>query len=438
MRAKTAVVLGAQWGDEGKGKIVDVLSERFSAVARYAGGHNAGHTVIIKGQKFVLQLIPCGVLRPGCKGVIGNGVVLDPIAFLKEVARIREFGVDVDGALKVSNRAQVILPYHRMIELAAESAPGRKKIGTTSRGIGPSYEDKMARSGLRIVDLLNPGLLKTHIEAACAEKNAIAHALFGTDPLDATKMYDEYAAAAEQVRPFVADTARLLNGILRDGGSVMFEGAQGTMLDIDHGTYPFVTSSSATAGGACIGTGIGPTAIGTVIAVTKAYVTRVGEGPFPTEIHEAIGDQLRARGNEYGAVTGRPRRVGWLDIPLLRYSNQVNGAEWLVVTKMDVLDELEEIPVCVGYEIGGKVTDEIPADVQGLEKIKPVYTKLKGWRESTEGITDFEKLPAAAKEYLRFQERESGAKIGMVSTGPDRDQTMALPDFAAALDEMQG
>jgi adenylosuccinate synthase len=436
MRAKTAVVLGAQWGDEGKGKIVDVLSERFSAVARYAGGHNAGHTVIIKGQKFVLQLIPCGVLRPGCKGVIGNGVVLDPIAFLKEVARIREFGIDVDGALKVSNRAQVILPYHRMIELAAESAPGRKKIGTTSRGIGPSYEDKMARSGLRIIDLLNQDLLKTHIEAACAEKNAIAHALFGTDPLDATKMYDEYAAAAEQVRPFVADTARLLNGILRDGGSIMFEGAQGTMLDIDHGTYPFVTSSSATAGGACIGTGVGPTAIGTVIAVTKAYVTRVGEGPFPTEIHEAIGDQLRARGNEYGAVTGRPRRVGWLDIPLLRYSNQVNGSEWLVVTKLDVLDELEEIPICVGYEIGGKVTDEIPADVQGLEKIKPVYTKLKGWRESTEGITDFEKLPAAAKEYLRFQERESGARIGMVSTGPDRDQTMILPEFAAALDEI--
>jgi adenylosuccinate synthase len=436
MRAKTAVVLGAQWGDEGKGKIVDVLSERFSAVARYAGGHNAGHTVIIGGQKFVLQLIPCGVLRPGCKGVIGNGVVLDPIAFLKEVGRIRDFGVDVDGALKVSNRAQVILPYHRMIELAAESAPGRKKIGTTSRGIGPSYEDKMARSGLRVVDLLNDSLLRTHIEAACAEKNAIAHALFGTDPLDPAKMYDEYAAAAEQVRPFVTDTARLLNGILRNGGSVMFEGAQGTMLDIDHGTYPFVTSSSATAGGACIGTGVGPTAIGTVIAVTKAYVTRVGEGPFPTEIHDPLADHLRARGNEYGAVTGRPRRCGWLDIPLLRYSNQVNGAEWLVVTKMDVLDELEEIPICVGYEIGGKVTDEIPADVQGLERIKPLYTRLKGWRESTEGITDFEKLPAAAREYLRFQERESGAKIGMVSTGPDRDQTMVLPEFAAALDEI--
>jgi adenylosuccinate synthase len=436
MRAKTAVVLGAQWGDEGKGKIVDVLSERFSAVARYAGGHNAGHTVIIGGQKFVLQLIPCGVLRPGCKGVIGNGVVLDPIAFLSEVARIREFGVNVDEQLFVSNRAQVILPYHRMIELAAESAPGRKKIGTTSRGIGPAYEDKMARSGLRIVDLLRPDLLKTHIEAACAEKNAIVSALFGAAPLDPAKMYDEYAAAAEQVRPFVADTGRMLNKILAEGGSVMFEGAQGTMLDIDHGTYPFVTSSSATAGGAATGTGVGPTAIGTVISVTKAYVTRVGEGPFPTEIHDAAGDHLRARGNEYGAVTGRPRRCGWLDLPMLRYSNQVNGAEWLVITKLDVLDELAEIPICTGYEIGGKLTDEVPADVQGLELIKPVYTTLKGWQSSTEGITEFDKLPQAAREYLRFQERESGARIGMVSTGPDRDHTVVLPEFAAALDAM--
>ena len=438
MRAKTAVVLGAQWGDEGKGKIVDVLSERFSAVARYAGGHNAGHTVIHGDQRFVLQLIPCGVLRPGCKAVIGNGVVLDPIAFLKEVGKLRGLGIDVDGQLFVSNRAQVILPYHRMIELAAESAPGRQRIGTTSRGIGPAYEDKMARSGLRIVDLLRPDLLKTHIYAACIEKNAIAHALFGTDPLQPEKMYEEYAAAAEEVRPFVTDTGRLLHEIIASGGSVMFEGAQGTMLDIDHGTYPFVTSSSATAGGAATGAGVGPTAIGTVISVTKAYVTRVGEGPFPTEILEDVGDQLRARGNEYGAVTGRPRRCGWLDIPLLRYSNQVNGAEWLVVTKMDVLDELDEIPICVGYQVDGKVGDEIPADVSGLERVKPVYTKLKGWRTSTEGITDFDKLPKAAQEYLRFQERESGAKIGMVSTGPDRDQTMILPEFSAALDEIHG
>jgi len=440
MRAKTAVVLGAQWGDEGKGKIVDVLSERFAAVARYAGGHNAGHTVIIGGQRFVLQLIPCGVLRPGCRGIIGNGVVLDPIAFLKEVAKLRALGVSVDEQLFVSNRAQVILPYHRMIELAAESAPGRQKIGTTSRGIGPAYEDKMARSGLRVVDLLRPDLLKTHIEAACAEKNAIVRALFGagTAQLDPEKMFDEYAAAAEQVRPFVADTGRLLNNILAGGGSVMFEGAQGTMLDIDHGTYPFVTSSSATAGGAATGTGVGPTAIGTVISVTKAYVTRVGGGPFPTEIHDAAGEELRARGNEYGAVTGRPRRCGWLDIPLLRYSNQVNGAEWLVITKLDVLDTLAEIPICVGYEIDGKTTDEIPADVDGLERIKPVYTSLKGWQESTEGITDFENLPRAAQEYLRFQERESGARVGMVSTGPDRDQTMVLPEFARALDSIHG
>jgi adenylosuccinate synthase len=436
MRAKTAVVLGAQWGDEGKGKIVDVLSERFSAVARYAGGHNAGHTVIIGDQKFVLQLIPCGVLRPGCKGVVGNGVVLDPIYFLDEIDRLRKTGLDFEGRLFVSNRAQVILPYHRMIELAAETAPGRQKIGTTSKGIGPAYEDKMARSGLRVVDLLYPTLLKKHIEAACEEKNAIAHALFGTDPLDPAKMYEEYFAAAEKMRPLVADTGRLLNNILAKGGSVMFEGAQGTMLDIDHGTYPYVTSSSATAGGAATGSGVGPTAIGTVISVTKAYVTRVGGGPFPTEIHDAVGDALRARGHEYGAVTGRPRRCGWLDIPLLRYSNQVNGAEWLVVTKLDVLDELDEIPVCTGYEIDGKVTDEIPADVCGLDAVKPRYTRLKGWRQSTEGITEFDKLPKAAREYLAFQERESGAKIGMISTGPDREQTIVLPEFAEALNQL--
>ena len=288
MRAKTAVVLGAQWGDEGKGKIVDVLSERFAAVARYAGGHNAGHTVIIGGQKFVLQLIPCGVLRPGCKGVIGNGVVLDPIAFLKEVAKLRDLGVAVDGQLFVSNRAQVILPYHRMIELAAESAPGRQKIGTTSRGIGPAYEDKMARSGLRVVDLLNPDAAQdAHRSRLRGEERHRPRALRHRSRSTPQRMYDEYAAAAEQVRPFVADTGRLLNNILAEGGSVMFEGAQGTMLDIDHGTYPFVTSSSATAGGAATGTGVGPTAIGTVISVTKAYVTRVGEGPFPTEIHDA-------------------------------------------------------------------------------------------------------------------------------------------------------
>jgi adenylosuccinate synthase len=405
-------------------------------VARYAGGHNAGHTVIIRGQKFVLQLVPCGVLRPDCRAVIGNGVVLDPVAFLKEVGKLRDLGVNVDEQLFVSNRAQVILPYHRMIELASENAPGRQKIGTTSRGIGPAYEDKMHRSGLRVIDLLNRSLLKTHIENACNEKNAVAHALFGTDPLDPIKMYDEYAEAAERVRPFVTDTAALLNNAIRKGQSVMFEGAQGTMLDIDHGTYPFVTSSSATAGGAVIGTGVGPTAIGTVIGVTKAYVTRVGEGPFPTEIWGETSDLLRARGQEYGAVTGRPRRCGWLDLPLLRYSSEINGTEWLVVTKLDVLDSLAEIPICTGYRVDGKLSDTIPADVSGFDKIEPVYTKLEGWQSSTEGITDFERLPKAAQAYLRFLEKESGARIGMVSTGPDREQTMILPDFSEALNYM--
>jgi len=430
---KSAVVLGAQWGDEGKGKIVDVLSEHFNVVARYAGGHNAGHTVIIRGKKFVLQLIPCGVLRPGCRGVIGNGVVLDPMAFLSEVQKLKDAGLPVDGQLFVSNRAQVILPYHRMIELAAENAPGRTKIGTTSRGIGPAYEDKMHRNGLRVVDLLNPALLRTHIENACHEKNTIARALFGTEPLDPKSIYEEYARAAEQVAPFVTDTSVLLNKAIAAGESVMFEGAQGALLDIDHGTYPFVTSSSATAGGAVTGTGVGPTQIGTVIGVTKAYVTRVGEGPFPTEIHDETGEVLRARGNEYGAVTGRPRRCGWLDLPLLRYSNAINGTEWLVVTKMDVLDTLEEIPICTGYKLNGKLIDYIPADIRGLESVEPVYTKLKGWNSSTEGITEFDKLPKVAQDYLHFVERETGAKIGMVSTGPDREQTMTLPDFAAVL-----
>jgi len=429
----TAVIVGAQWGDEGKGKIVDVLSENFSVVVRYAGGHNAGHTVIINGKKFILQLVPCGVLRKRCRSVIGNGVVLDPMAFLKEVGALRDGGVKVDGNLFVSNRAQVILPYHRMIELAAENAPGRVKIGTTSRGIGPAYEDKMGRRGLRVADLLDLQLLKTHIENAVREKNMIAHALFNSEPLDADKMYKEYAEASERIAPFVCDTAALLNRALEDGESIVFEGAQGTMLDIDHGTYPFVTSSSATSGGAVIGTGVAPTAIDMVIGITKAYCTRVGGGPFPTEALDAKGEQLRARGNEYGAVTGRPRRTGWLDLPLLRYAGMINGISWLVVTKLDVLDEFAEIPVCVGYKINGKKTDEIPAQASGYDKIECIYRKMPGWRSSTEGITQREKLPKAAREYLAFLEKESGARVGMISTGPGREQTIFLSEFLAEL-----
>jgi adenylosuccinate synthase len=434
--SKTAVVVGAQWGDEGKGKIVDVLSERFKVVARYSGGHNAGHTVTIKGQKFILQLIPCGVLREGCRGVIGNGVVLDPFAFMKEVDALRATGVKVDGNLFVSNRAHVILPYHRLIELAAENAPGRVKIGTTSRGIGPTYEDKMARSGLRVQDLLDKNLLQKHIANACREKNTIAHALFNSEPLDADKMFADYSAIADRVAPFVADTALLLNRAIANGESVMFEGAQGTMLDIDHGTYPFVTSSSATSGGAATGTGVPPTAINTVIGVTKAYCTRVGEGPFPTELKDDVGEALRKKGNEFGAVTGRPRRTGWLDLPLLRYSNMINGTSWLVVTKLDVLDDQPEIPVCVTYKIDGKETQQIPAQISGYETIEPVYAKLPGWQSSTFGIDNYDRLPEKAKRYLEFVEKESGAKVGIVSTGPDREQTMIVPEFAQVLDSL--
>jgi adenylosuccinate synthase len=432
-KGKTAVIVGAQWGDEGKGKIVDVLSENFSVVARYAGGHNAGHTVIIQGKKFILQLVPCGVLRAGCRSVIGNGVVLDPLAFLKEVGALRDAGVKVDAHLFVSNRAHVILPYHRMIELAAENAPGRVKIGTTSRGIGPAYEDKMGRRGLRVADLLDLQLLKKHIENAVREKNMIAHALFNSEPLDADKMYAEYAHAAEKIAPFVCDTAVLLNQALSHGESILFEGAQGTMLDIDHGTYPFVTSSSATSGGAVIGTGVAPTAINAVIGITKAYCTRVGEGPFPSEEKAEAGDNLRKRGNEYGAVTGRPRRTGWLDLPLLRYSGMINGTSWLVVTKLDVLDELAEIPVCVGYKIDGKSTADAPAHASGYDKLECVYHMLPGWRTSTEGITNYEKLPRQAREYLAFVEKEAEAKVGMISTGPDRGHTILVDEFVTEL-----
>ena len=431
-------MIGAQWGDEGKGKIVDVLSERFKVVARYSGGHNAGHTVTIKGQKFILQLIPCGVLREGCRGVIGNGVVLDPFALMREVDALRAQGVTVDGNLFVSNRAHVILPYHRMIELAAENAPGRIKIGTTSRGIGPTYEDKMARSGLRVQDLLDKELLKKHIENACREKNTIAHALFNSEPLDADKMYAEYAQIADRIAPFVADTCWLLNKAIAAGQPVMFEGAQGTMLDIDHGTYPFVTSSSATSGGAVTGTGVPPTSISTVIGVTKAYCTRVGGGPFPTELHDELGEAIRKKGNEFGAVTGRPRRTGWIDLPLLRYSNMINGTSWLVVTKLDVLDELTEIPVCVGYKINGRETAEIPAQAASFDKIEPIYTRMPGWHTSTFGIDSYDRLPEKAKQYLAFLERETCAKIGIISTGPDREQTAFTAGFEQMLDDITG
>jgi adenylosuccinate synthase len=365
--------------------------------------------------------------------VIGNGVIFDPLAFLKELAALRDAGVKVDGNLFVSNRAHVILPYHRMMELGAENAPGRVKIGTTSRGIGPAYEDKMGRRGLRVADLLDTPLLRTHIENACREKNMIGHTLFNSDPLDADKMFREYSDAARQIAPFVCDTALLLNRALAEGKSVVFEGAQGTMLDIDHGSYPFVTSSNSTSGGAVTGTGVPPTSIDNVIGITKAYCTRVGGGPFPSELLGEQGEDIRKRGNEFGAVTGRPRRTGWLDLPLLRYAAMINGISWLVVTKLDVLDHLTEIPVCVGHKISGKETTEIPAQACGYEKMECLYRRMPGWATSTRDTTTLEKLPKPAREYLAFIEKETGARVGMISIGPDREQTILVPDFVRQL-----
>lgn len=420
-------VIGAQWGDEGKGKVVDLLAAHFQWIARYQGGHNAGHTVIAEGRKLILQLIPCGILAPGARAVIGNGVVVDPEALTREMSLLESAGVSLAGRLFVSQRAHVILPYHRMIELAAENAPGRVKIGTTSRGIGPCYEDKMGRRGLRIVDLYDRDLLRAHIENAVREKNAIAAALYHGEPLDAGRMFESYVEYSERIRPHVADACALLNQAADAGESILLEGAQGALLDIDHGTYPFVTSSSTTAGGACIGTGLAPTRLTATLGVTKAYATRVGGGPFPSELNDATAEHLRQRGREFGSVTGRPRRVGWLDLPLLRYAVEINGVSSLIVTKLDILDGLDRVPVCVGYRLDGQPCGRIPYTVSELERIEPVYESLPGWQTSTEGLTRYDDLPSAAQKYLDFVADWLGVEIGMISTGPERNQTIMVP-----------
>src|SRR6516162_8767283 len=371
---KSVVVVGAQWGDEGKGKVVDYLAGSFDYIARVAGGHNAGHTVIIDKDRFVLQLIPCGILRPKRHAIIGAGVVVDPAALVQEIEMLAKAGVEVTGRLHISNRAHLIFPYHRELDLAAETARGANKIGTTSRGIGPAYEDKMARRGLRVADLLDPALFREKAARVIAEKNRIAQGAYGAK-VDFSPEVETTLELGEKIKAFICDTAELTNRALDEGKSVLFEGAQGTMLDIDHGTYPFVTSSSATSGGAVTGTGVPPNAISTVVGVTKAYCTRVGAGPFPSEVEGQVADQLRARGNEYGAVTGRPRRCGWVDLPLLRYAQVINGVNWWVVTKLDVLDEFSEIPVCVGYKIDDKKAETVPALATGFEQVECVYEK---------------------------------------------------------------
>ncbi len=432
------VILGAQWGDEGKGKLVDLLCGHFDYVVRYQGGHNAGHTILIGDRKFVLRLVPSGILHPGKIAVIGNGLVVDPLALLEETAQLTAAGVDVAGQLRISNRAHVLLPSHRLVEKITEANPGKVAIGTTSRGIGPGYEDKAGRRGIRIADLLDRDYFPAAAASLMEDHQAIARAFGIADGLDSKAIIGKYAEAAERIRPLVCDTSRLLADAIASGRHLLFEGAQGTMLDLDHGTYPFVTSSSASAGGACTGSGVPPTRIDGVIGISKAYITRVGGGPFPTEALDAAGDLIRKRGNEFGSVTGRPRRCGWFDAPLIRYTAAINGFDSMVVTKLDVLDTLDEIPVCVAYKIDGALTNEMPATSRLLAKISPVYKTLPGWKSSTKGISDWNKLPSAARAYLDFLSANRALKLAAFPpelsemkqfADRARDLKHSLPDY---------
>src|ERR1700730_5567028 len=420
---KAVVVIGAQWGDEGKGKVVDYVASSFDYIARYAGGHNAGHTVIFDGRRFVLQLIPSGILRPGKKAVIGPGTVVDPAALVNELENLKKADIDVRGRLFVSSRAHLIFPYHREMDKAAESARGAAAIGTTSRGIGPAYEDKMARRGIRVCDLLDADRFREKLERVIGEKDAISRASYG-HPLETAGLLEQYLELAAHMRGLVVDTTELLNAALDKGETVLFEGAQGTMLDIDHGTYPYVTSSNATSGGVATGLGVAPTRLTGVIGVTKAYTTRVGSGPFPTEMPDLDAQAVRERGNEFGAVTGRPRRCGGLDLPVLRYAKMINGIDSLVVTKLDVFDTQREIKVGVGYTYKGTPVKEMPASAEEYERVTPIYRTLPGWCQATYGVQDAGKLPKAALDYLRFISEFLQVEIGMISTGPERDATI--------------
>ena len=421
------IVLGAQWGDEGKGKVVDLFAERFDIVARYQGGHNAGHTVFIGEKKFVLKLIPSGILRPGVQAVIGNGVVVDLAALLDEIGMLEAAGIDVRSQLRISNRAHVIFPFHRLVEKMSEARENRIPIGTTSRGIGPCYEDKIGRRGIRVADLFDPESFRIMYDTLAEDKKTLAATFNLHDTIDYAQIRHQYEDLAERIRPLVCDTAALLAAAIAKGKRILFEGAQGTMLDVDHGTYPFVTSSSATAGGASIGTGVPPTKIHGVIGVSKAYITRVGSGPFPTESNDGGGELLRREGNEFGAVTGRPRRCGWFDVPLLRYTAMINGFDTLLITKLDVMDQLAEIPVCTGYRLKGQDLTEMPATYRALEALEPVYQNLPGWQTVTRGITRYEELPKNAQAYLKFLEDRTGVEVGGVSTGPERNETIIRP-----------
>lgn len=420
-------LVGTQWGDEGKGKVVDWLAARFDIVARYQGGNNAGHTVIYDGRKQVLHLVPSGILRPEKTCVIGNGVVVDPEALFEEIDSLEAQGVATLGRLWVSERAHLILPYHHGIELGAEQRRGADRIGTTSRGIGPCYQDKMARSGIRAIDCVDRDILARKVVSNLSVVNDLLHHLYDREPFDADTIIESYAAYGKRLVPYLADTSLLLNRAMDTGDSVLFEGAQGTHLDVDHGTYPFVTSSNATAGGLCNGLGVGPNRVDGVIGITKAYTTRVGSGPMPTQLDDAIGEQLRVAGAEFGATTGRPRRCGWFDGVAARYSARVNGCDALVVTKLDILDGFDELRVCVAYEIDGERYEEMPATLPN-EGVTPIYEDMSGWDEPSVGARRWEDLPAAAHRYLRRLEEIAGCPVGMVCNGAEREAIMIAPD----------
>jgi adenylosuccinate synthase len=417
-------VLGAQWGDEGKGKIVDLLTPHFSIVGRYQGGHNAGHTVYVKGTKFILRLIPSGILHAGITCVIGNGVVVDPQALFAEIDELTKNGVDVGERILISDKAHLILPYHRDLDLLSEARRGERKIGTTSRGIGPAYEDKIARRGIRVGDLNDPTGLEQNVRDNVTARNRLVQ----DSTMDWKPVLAQLLQHAERMRPMIRDVSVLLTRAMETGKSILFEGAQGTLLDIDHGTYPYVTSSNASIGGVCTGLGIPPKAIGRVLGVVKAYTTRVGEGPFPTELSGDMGNRLRESGSEYGAVTGRPRRCGWFDAVAVRYAARINGLDGLALTKLDVLDGLERIDICTSYRSGGRTLTDFPSDIRLLAACEPVYESMPGWSAPTAGARTFEQLPEAARKYVARLEEVSGVRAAIVSTGSERNDTILRED----------
>jgi adenylosuccinate synthase len=419
------VIIGTQWGDEGKGKLVDLLTAEADVVARYQGGNNAGHTVVIEGKQHILHLIPSGILHPGKKCIIGNGVVIDPAAVLEEMDGLLANGTKLEGNLFISKKAHVIMPWHKALDKASETSKSDgNKIGTTGRGIGPCYSDKMARTGIRISDLVTPELLREKIEHNLVEINILLQCLYGAEPLDGAAIFKEYSEYGKRLAPFVADASLLLQKARIEGINILFEGAQGTMLDVDHGTYPYVTSSNSTSGGACTGTGFGPSYIDGVLGVVKAYTTRVGAGPFPTELNDETGARLQAIGREIGATTGRRRRCGWFDAVVVRYAVMVNGITGLCLTKLDVLDECETILICTAYKYKGEILRDMPSEKEVFEQCEPVYKEVLGWKTSTVGITEFAKLPQAAKDYIQTLKDEVGVGFAIISTGPDRDETI--------------